>query len=191
MSLMSLMSLMPLMPLIQVGQKAPAFALRDTTGAVHHLKDYLGRPVALYFYPKDDTPGCTDQACQFRDRTRDFDRATAIVLGVSPDSVESHAAFAEKLDLRFPLLVDTFTRKGTPKTCDRYGVWQEKALYGKKYFGVVRTTYLIDEAGKVARRWDRVSVDGHVAEVLSAVHEIRRVIPQSARSMLGAAAGLA
>lgn len=157
------------MPLIEEGKKAPAFALSDQAGRKHALKDHLGKPVVLYFYPKDNTSGCTKEACAFRDALPKFKRSRAVVLGVSPDSEKSHARFTEKHELSFTLLADVPGDDGTPKICDKYGVWQDKTMYGRKYKGVVRTTYLIDATGKVARRWDRVKVDGHAEEVLKAV----------------------
>jgi thioredoxin-dependent peroxiredoxin len=157
------------MGLIDVGRKAPAFTLPDQNGRRHALKDFHGRPVVLYFYPKDDTPGCTSQACQFRDLSPRLERHTAVVLGVSPDDVASHAAFAVKLGLRYLLLADHPGDSGVPKVCERYGVWQEKTAYGRASMGVVRTTYLIDARGRVVHRWDRVRVDGHAEEVLEAV----------------------
>lgn len=161
------------MPLIEVGSKAPAFELRDQDGKRHALKDFAGRVVVLYFYPKDDTSGCTDQACQFRDHLPDFRKIKAVVLGVSPDDEKSHAMFAAKHDLGFTLLADTQRdANDNPKVCEAYGVWGEKTMYGKPYMGVTRTTYLIDGDGVVQRRWDKVSVKGHVAEVLAAVKEL-------------------
>lgn len=162
------------MPLIEPGRKAPDFSLPDQHGATHALRDYRGRPVVLYFYPKDDTTGCTAQACQFRDDLPRFETSRAAVLGVSPDSVKSHAKFAGKYGLPFTLLADEPVgaadgKKGTPKVCDAFGVWVEKSMYGRKYMGVVRTTYLIDADGVVVRRWDKVSVPGHAEEVLAAV----------------------
>ncbi|HMN94904.1 MAG TPA: peroxiredoxin [Phycisphaerales bacterium] len=165
------------MPLIDPGKKAPVFSLADAQGATHHLKEYLGRPVILFFYPKDGTPGCTAEACGFRDLLPALEPLTAVVLGVSADSAESHATFAAAHSLNFPLLVDAFGRDGVPKTCDKYGVWQEKTFYGRTSMGVVRTTYLVDEAGKVAQRWDNVRVEGHAAEVLDAVRGLRRGLP--------------
>jgi peroxiredoxin Q/BCP len=155
--------------LIEPGRKAPAVSLPDATGTRHALRDHAGRPVVLYFYPKDNTSGCTKEACAFRDLLPKFKRSKAVVFGVSPDSVESHAKFAGKHDLNFTLLADRKDADGTPKVCAAYGVWQEKTMAGRKYMGVVRTTYLIDAAGRVARRWDRVKVDGHADEVLAAV----------------------
>ena len=156
------------MALIDPGKKAPNFSLVDQHGEPHALKDYAGRSLVLYFYPKDDTSDCTSQACQFRDAHPDFAHVKASVLGISPDDAKSHAAFAGKHALGFPLLVDQRAANGTPKVCDAFGVWVEKSMYGKKYMGVVRTTYLIGPDGKVARRWDKVKVTGHGAEVLAA-----------------------
>lgn len=169
------------MPLIDVGKKAPAFKLKDQQGDTHALRDYAGRAVVLFFYPKDDTSGCTKEACQFRDALPDFDSLGAVVFGISPDDEHSHARFASKHGLNFTLLADVPSRqsgadsnaKGTPPVCDKYGVWQEKSMYGRKYMGVSRTTYLIDASGKVAHRWDKVKVPGHAAEVLERVQSIR------------------
>ncbi len=153
------------MPLIDPGKKAPAFTLKDQHGVTHKLSQYAGRPVVLYFYPKDDTPGCTTESCDFQARLPKFDKAgAAVVLGVSILDEKSKAKFANKHGLTFPLLADA-----DHAISDKYGVWQEKMRYGRKYFGIVRTTYLIDAAGKVAQRWDKVSVDGHADEVLKAV----------------------
>ena len=150
-----------------VGDKAPAFALPDQSGKAHSLADYRGRWLVLYFYPKDDTSGCTKEACSFRDESRVFAKKNAAVLGVSPDDVKSHDKFARKYSLPFPLLADP-----EKSLLQAYGVWQEKSMYGRKYMGVVRTTVLIGPAGKIARRWDKVSVDGHTAEVLAALDEL-------------------
>ena len=160
------------MPLIAEGTKAPAFTLKDQSGTRHALKDHAGHPVVLYFYPKDDTSGCTKEACQFRDARPDFDAADAVIFGVSPDDEASHAKFAQKYDLNFTLLADVPGADGNPKTCAAYGVWQEKSMYGRRYMGVVRTTYLIDGAGVVAKRWDKVKVPGHDAEVLAAIRAL-------------------
>lgn len=157
------------MPLIEVGKKAPVFTLADQDGEKHALKDYAGGPVVLYFYPKDDTSGCTKEACQFRDLLPEFTRCKAVVLGVSPDSEASHAKFVNKHELNFTLLADNKDSDGTPRVCDKYGVWVEKSMYGRKYMGVQRTTYLIDGGGKVAHRWDKVKVPGHAEVVLDVV----------------------
>lgn len=155
----------PPMPLIDPGQKAPAFTLKDQSGTAHKLSQYAGRPVVLYFYPKDDTPGCTTESCDFQARLPKFEKAgDAVVLGVSILDEKSKAKFANKHGLTFPLLADA-----EHEVSDKYGVWQEKMRYGRKYFGIVRTTYLIGADGKVAKRWDKVSVDGHADDVLSAL----------------------
>jgi peroxiredoxin Q/BCP len=155
------------MPLVEPGRKAPAFALPDQDGKIHRLRDYAGRPLILYFYPKDDTPGCTREACAFRDALPGFKKGRAAVLGVSVLDTASKARFARKHELNFPLLADP-----EHAAADKYGVWQKKSLYGRTYMGLARTTYLIGPDGKVARRWDNVKVDGHAADVLRAVGEI-------------------
>ena len=155
------------MPLVEPGRKAPAFALPDQDGKIHRLRDYAGRPLILYFYPKDDTPGCTREACAFRDARPDFKKGRAAVLGVSVLDTASKARFARKHELNFPLLADP-----EHAAADKYGVWQKKSLYGRTYMGLARTTYLVGPDGKVARRWDSVKVDGHAADVLRAVGEI-------------------
>ena len=152
------------MPLIDPGQKAPAFALADQDGKTHRLSDYAGQPVVLYFYPKDDTPGCTKEACAFRDSLPAFTKGKAAVFGVSVLDTKSKAKFAKKYDLTFPLLADE-----AHEVAEKYGAWQEKSMYGKAYMGVARMTYLIGPDGKVVKRWDGVKVDGHAEEVLAAV----------------------
>jgi peroxiredoxin Q/BCP len=152
------------MPLIEPGKKAPAFTLKDQHGTSQRLSDYEGRPVILYFYPKDDTPGCTREACAFEDHLPKFKTSKAAVLGVSVLDEASKARFAEKYKLTFPLLADP-----DHVVADKYGVWQEKKNYGKTYMGIARTTYLIDRDGKVARRWNNVKVDGHAEAVLEAL----------------------
>jgi peroxiredoxin Q/BCP len=152
------------MPLVEPGRKAPAFALPDQDGKTHRLRDYAGRPLILYFYPKDDTPGCTREACAFRDALPDFKKGRAAVLGVSVLDVASKARFARKHGLNFPLLADP-----DHEVADKYGAWKEKTLYGRTYMGVARMTYLIGPDGKVARRWDDVKVDGHATDVRRAV----------------------
>ena len=155
------------MALIDPGKKAPAFALPDQKGHVHRLSDYTGQPVVLYFYPKDDTPGCTKESCEFQDRLPRFKKGRAAVFGISVLGTASKAKFAEKYKLTFPLLADE-----DHAVMDKYGVWQEKSMYGRKYMGVARTTFLIDASGRVARRWDGVKVDGHADDVLSAVESL-------------------
>ena len=154
------------MALIDPGKKAPAFSLKDQHGKTHRLADYAGRPVVLYFYPKDDTPGCTKEACAFRDNLPRFKTSKAVVLGVSILDEASKARFATKYDLTFPLLADP-----DHAVAEKYGVWQKKSLYGRSFMGLVRTTYLIGEDGKVTKRWDNVKVDGHAEDVLAVVNE--------------------
>jgi peroxiredoxin Q/BCP len=155
------------MALIEPGRKAPAFTLTDQNGKTHKLAEYAGKPVVLYFYPKDDTPGCTKETCDFRDSLPRFKSAKAAVFGVSILDEASKARFAKKFDVTFPLLADA-----DHEVAEKYGVWQQKSLYGRKFMGNVRTTYLIGADGKVARRWDNVKVDGHADEVLKAVQEL-------------------
>jgi peroxiredoxin Q/BCP len=151
------------MSLIEPGKKAPAFALKDQDGRAHKLADYAGTPVILYFYPKDDTPGCTQESCDFQARLPALKKAKAAVFGVSILDEKSKAKFAGRHGLTFPLLADA-----DHEVAEKYGVWQEKARYGRKYMGIVRTTYLIGPDGKVAQRWDKVKVDGHADEVAKA-----------------------
>jgi len=152
------------MSLIDPGRKAPAFSLEDQDGTTHRLSDYAGRPVVLYFYPKDDTPGCTKESCDFQAGLPRFQRSGAVVLGASILDERSKAKFAGKHGLTFPLLADA-----GHAVAEKYGVWQEKSRYGRRYMGIVRTTYLIGRDGKVARRWDNVKVGGHADEVLETV----------------------
>jgi len=153
--------------MIDPGKKAPSFSLPDQAGKLHSLADYAGRPVVLYFYPKDDTPGCTKESCAFQDNLPKFKKSKAAVVGVSVLDAASKAKFAAKHGLTFALLADD-----DHSMMEQYGVWQEKSMYGKKYMGVARTTYLIGGDGKVVKRWDGVKVDGHAEEVLAAVQEL-------------------
>ena len=153
--------------LIEPGKAAPAFHLTDQDGNKHRLSQYKGKWVVLYFYPKDNTPGCTTQACGFRDAEKELAKRDAVVLGISPDPEASKAKFAAKLGLNFPILAD----EGAT-ICTKYGVWQEKSMYGKHYMGVVRTTYLIHPAGKVYQRFDKVKVKAHTQAVLEALDAV-------------------
>ena len=146
---------------------APAFSLASTAGKNIGLKDLKGKKIVLYFYPKDDTPGCTKEACNFRDGIADLEKAGAVVLGVSPDDVASHEKFQKKFNLPFALLADT-----DHAVADAYGVWKEKSMYGKKYMGIERTTFIIDGKGKIAKIFPKVKVDEHHAEVLAALAAI-------------------
>ena len=146
------------------GARAPAFSLPSDSGSPVSLKDFKGKTVVLYFYPKDDTSGCTTEACGFRDSWRAVQAAGAVVLGVSPDGPASHQKFRKKYELPFPLLADE-----DHAVAEAYGAWGEKSMYGRKYFGVLRTTYVIDPAGKIARVFEKVKPRGHAAEVLAAI----------------------
>lgn len=150
-----------------VGELAPDFELPDATGTPIRLSSLRGKTVVLYFYPKDMTPGCTQQACDFRDRTAEIEAAGAVVLGVSPDSPKSHGKFAAKYELPFTLLADEGSTVATT-----YGVWKEKSMYGRTYMGVERTTFLIDPAGRIVRVWPKVKVAGHGDAVLAAIQEL-------------------
>ncbi len=160
------------MPLIEPGRKAPPFALKDQTGTVHRLAELSGQPVVLYFYPKDDTPGCTQEACDFRDRLPQFMKGRAAVVGVSILDEMSKAKFARKYGLTFPLLADP-----DHAVAEKYGVWTEKSRYGRKYMGIARTTYLIDAEGTVARRWENVKVAGHADQVMQELSRLGRYAP--------------
>jgi peroxiredoxin Q/BCP len=149
------------------GIPAPDFALLDDTNTLRKLSDFRGQNVLLYFYPKDDTPGCTTEACNFRDDYSAYEKTGVVILGVSPDSVEAHIKFKKKFQLPFALLAD----KGH-KVCDLYQVWGPKKFMGREYQGVLRTTFLIDENGKIAKVFENVRPAEHSAEVLSALDEV-------------------
>ena len=150
--------------MLSVGDPAPDFELSDGQGNTVRLSDLRGRKVVLYFYPKDMTPGCTQEACDFRDRYADIQAAGAVLLGLSPDSAKTHAKFAGKYALPFPLLADPENTAATA-----YGVWKEKSMYGRTYMGIERSTFLIDEQGRIARIWPKVKVAGHGDAVLEAL----------------------
>ncbi|MEC8862761.1 MAG: thioredoxin-dependent thiol peroxidase [Planctomycetota bacterium] len=152
---------------IEEGKKAPAFTLHADDGSKVKLSELKGSPVVLYFYPRDDTPGCTKEACAFRDRQDEIKALGAQVFGISPDTVESHVKFRDKFSLNFPLLADP-----DHAMADKYGAWREKNMYGKKSMGIQRSTYLIDADGKVAKLWKRVKVDGHDQQVIDALKEL-------------------
>lgn len=150
-----------------VGQPAPDFSLPDENGRVHKLTDYRGKTVVLYFYPADDTPGCTKEACNFRDDYLAYKAAGAVILGVSPDDENSHEAFKKKYNLPFPLLADA-----GHKVCELYGVWGDKSMFGKVYQGVIRSTFLIAPDGLVARAYEKVKVPSHSQNVLADIKEL-------------------
>jgi thioredoxin-dependent peroxiredoxin len=159
---------------VEVGATAPKFTLTATDGTKIRLADLKGTPVVLYFYPKDDTPGCTKEACAFRDRKSDLEGLGARVFGVSPDDVDSHQAFSEKFSLNFPLLADA-----NHAVAEKYGAWRERNRYGKKFMGIQRSTFIIDVHGKVARMWIAVQVDGHDDKVLEA---LQKLVNESSKS---------
>jgi peroxiredoxin Q/BCP len=149
------------------GKAAPDFTLAADDGSKVKLSELRGKPVVLYFYPRDDTPGCTKEACAFRDRKKELAKIGAHVLGVSTDDVASHERFRDKFKLNFPLLADV-----EHKVAEKYGAWREKNMYGKKSMGVQRSTYLIDAEGKIRKVWKKVSVDGHDEEVLAELKKL-------------------
>lgn len=155
------------MNMLNIGDQAPSFTLPGHGGGDVSLADYAGRYVILYFYPKDHTPGCTKQACAFRDAMPDFTGLNAAVIGVSKDSVKKHEAFADQHDLPFPLVSD----EGTT-LCEEYGVWVEKNMYGKTYMGIERTTFLIAPDGTIAEIWRKLRVAGHVDAVKQRLSDI-------------------
>jgi peroxiredoxin Q/BCP len=152
---------------VEEGQKAPEFNLPSDAGDKVKLKELRGNPVVLYFYPRDDTPGCTREACAFRDRQSELVKMGAKVFGVSTDDVASHAKFRNKYKLNFPLLADT-----EHQIAEKYGAWREKNMYGKKSWGIQRSTFLIDADGVVRKVWKKVSVDGHDQQVIDALKEL-------------------
>jgi len=149
---------------LSVGDKAPDFSASDETGRSWSLRGLKGKTVVLYFYPKDNTPGCTTEACDFRDRYDNFVKKRTVLLGVSPDSAKSHAGFKAKHDLPFPLLVDE-----DKEIAKAYGVWKEKTLYGRKFMGVERSTFVIGPDGRIKRALRKISVTGHAQDMLEAV----------------------
>ena len=152
---------------LEEGTKAPPFTLAADDGNQVKLADLKGSPVVLYFYPADDTPGCTREACAFRDRSSEIKKLGAKVFGISPDDVASHVKFRDKFKLNFPLLADA-----DHAVADANGAWQEKSMYGRKYMGVARITYLIGPDGKVVKRWDKVSPSTHADEVLGQIQAL-------------------
>jgi thioredoxin-dependent peroxiredoxin len=152
------------MPIPQEGNPAPQIALETDSGRHFQLSSLKGQNVVLYFYPKADTPGCTKEACEFRDNSKKFSKSNTVIVGVSPDSSKAQARFKDKFDLPFILLADT-----DHKAADTYGIWKEKSMYGKKYFGVERTTFVIGPDGKIKKIFPKVKVDGHAEEVLAAL----------------------
>ena len=149
---------------VKVGDKAPEFCLPDQNNRIICLKDFKGKWFVLYFYPKDNTSGCTQEAVDFSEYLKDFKRMDAAIIGVSPDSTKSHISFVNKHNLRITVLSDT-----EHNVLQKYGVWQKKKMYGREYYGVVRTTFLIDPKGKIVHKWEKVKVKGHVSDVKAAL----------------------
>ena len=152
---------------LKVNQKAPDFTLPDQEEQTHKLSDYKGQWILLYFYPKDDTPGCTKEACSMRDNLPKFGKTKAKIFGISVDSVASHKKFADKYKLNFTLLADE-----NKKVVEKFGVWQEKSMYGRKYFGTVRDSFLINPEGKIVKIYRKVKPEQHAAEVLADIKEL-------------------
>jgi peroxiredoxin Q/BCP len=152
------------MPELKEGDLAPAISIETDSGSHFELSSLKGKNIILYFYPKADTPGCTKEACEFRDTSHKLTKANTVIVGVSPDTSKAQAKFKEKFDLPFTLLADA-----NHAVAENYGVWKEKSMYGKKYMGVDRTTFIIDPAGKVKKIFPKVKVEGHAEEVLAAI----------------------
>ena len=152
--------------MVEEGKNAPGFSLPNSDGEIINLSDFKGKSVVIYFYPKDNTPGCTKQACGFRDASEEYALVNSIVIGISPDNEASHQKFRDKFDLPFHLLADPDLQ-----AIKAYGVWKEKNMYGKKYMGVERSTFIVDKEGIVAKIIRKVKVDGHVESVLSTLSE--------------------
>ena len=153
--------------MLKEGIKAPPFNLPDQNDKYHRLSDYKGKWVILYFYPKDMTPGCTTEACNFRDHFQSFDNLNTVILGISKDSIGRHTKFASKYSLPFPLLSDE-----NDSVCEDYGVWQEKSMYGKKYMGINRSTFIIDPEGKIVKIYPKVNVKTHALEIMDDIRNM-------------------
>ncbi len=153
---------------VEIGKAVPDLELPASNGETVKLSQFRGRKVVLFFYPKDQTPTCTQEACDFRDAHPSFEEADTVLIGISPDPVKSHLRFIEKQGLPFLLLSDTET-----EAAQAFGVWQEKSMYGRKYMGIVRSTFLIDREGKLAQEWRNVRVKGHIGEVLEAAKGLK------------------
>jgi peroxiredoxin Q/BCP len=165
---MAAKELQPMGNWIEAGERAPAFSLTADDGSKVRLADLKGQPVVVYFYPRDDTPGCTREACAFRDQQAELKKLGAQLLGISADNTESHGKFRDKYRLNFPLLSDP-----DPAVAEKYGAWREKNMYGKKSLGIQRSTFLVDADGKIAKVWKAVKVDGHDGQVVAALEELK------------------
>ena len=154
--------------MLEVGSMVPKFSMPDQNGKTHNIADYKGQWVILYFYPKDLTPGCTTEACNFQESLPDFNSIDAVIFGISKDSITQHKKFADKYNLKFSLLSDE-----NSDVCEQFGVWQKKSMYGKEYMGIVRSTFLISPEGKIAKVYPKVNVNEHHAEILNDLKELR------------------
>ena len=154
--------------MLETGIKVPNFSLPDQNGQVHNINDYKGRWVIVYFYPKDLTPGCTTEACNFQDALPDFTSIDAVIFGISKDSVDKHKKFADKYNLHFNLLSDE-----NSNVCEQFGVWQKKSMYGKEYMGIVRSTFIVNPDGKIVKVYPKVKVKEHHTEILNDLKELR------------------
>jgi peroxiredoxin Q/BCP len=150
--------------MLEAGDRAPDFKLEGDDGKTHSLKEFAGKTLILYFYPKDNTPGCTTQACEFRDSAAAYKKKKAVVVGISPDKATTHGKFRDKFELNFPLLADP-----DHKVAEAYGAWGDKVLYGRKYKGIIRSTFVIDEKGKIVSAHYKVSPKGHAAAILEGI----------------------
>ncbi|MSR34461.1 MAG: peroxiredoxin [Phycisphaerales bacterium] len=170
------------MPMLKIGVKIPAFLLKDSVGKSFGSSDLKGRYSVIYFYPRDDTPGCTMEACEFRDLSKTFHKLDADIFGVSSDSADSHKKFTDKFSLNFRLIVDTPDKLGRSPFAMKLGVWQRKILYGKPYMGIVRTTFLLAPDCTVVARWDKVKPEGHAKEVAQTIADLKKGVKATKRA---------
>lgn len=154
--------------MLEIGNSVPQFSLPDQDGKIHDIKDYKGQWVIIYFYPKDLTPGCTTEACNFQEVLPDFNSIDAVIFGISKDSVKQHKKFANKYNLQFSLLSDE-----NSNICEQFGVWQKKSMYGKEYMGIVRSTFIINPEGKIVKVYPKVKVKEHHTEILNDLKELK------------------
>jgi peroxiredoxin Q/BCP len=154
--------------MLEIGKSIPQFSLPDQDGKIHNIKDYKGKWVIIYFYPKDLTPGCTTEACNFQEALPDFNSIDAVIFGISKDSVKQHKKFANKYNLQFSLLSDE-----NSDVCEQFGVWQKKSMYGKEYMGIARSTFIVNPAGKIVKVYPKVNVKEHHSEILNDLKELK------------------
>ena len=154
--------------MLEIGKSVPQFSLPDQDGKIHNIKDYKGQWVIIYFYPKDLTPGCTTEACNFQEALPDFNSIDAVIFGISKDSVKQHKKFANKYNLQFSLLSDE-----NSDVCEQFGVWQKKSMYGKEYMGIARSTFIVNPDGKIVKVYPKVNVKEHHSEILNDLKELK------------------